>query len=273
MSSASSTLSNSYTPLPLSLQASPKERTYGDITSACRPPQSLRRILMDTSILSQSSGSSIIELGHTKVVCSVHGPRSSSSSFGQTKFHSDGILNCEVRYAPNFGIRAETKALEKNQVFEGKRSGLTPEEIELSARLEDSLMASIPLNKLPKSVLDIYVMVLQGDGSIFSAAVMSASLALADAGLELYDLVSCCTVAVKSIEGIPICLADPSEDEMSEAEGIVTIAMLGNWKEVTVWNQTGRLDSEVLKRTVDLCRDGCSILYKCMKQCLTQKCD
>eukprot|EP00586_Coscinodiscus_wailesii_P013064 CAMPEP_0172501774 /NCGR_PEP_ID=MMETSP1066-20121228/153395_1 /TAXON_ID=671091 /ORGANISM="Coscinodiscus wailesii, Strain CCMP2513" /LENGTH=118 /DNA_ID=CAMNT_0013276753 /DNA_START=120 /DNA_END=472 /DNA_ORIENTATION=- len=118
MTASKSSLTNCYTPLPASPRndettttttttaTAPNSRTYGDNTPAPRPANALRRILMDTSILSQSTGSALLELGQTKILCSVHGPRSSSASFGRTQFRSDGFLNCEVRYAPHFGIRA-----------------------------------------------------------------------------------------------------------------------------------------------------------------------
>jgi len=213
-------------------------------------------------MLTQSAGSALVELGHTKVLCAVHGPRTASSSFGKTEFHSEGSLNCEFRYAPEFGASQRDGA---SSAF------LSNEEVELSARVRDAIVASIPLEKLSKCVLDVYVMVLQADGAVLSAAITAASLALADAGVELYDLVPCCSAAVvKNADGSFLCLTDPTEEETSAAVGIVTLAMLPNWKEVTFWDQTGRLPTSIALNAMELCRDGCFTIHKFMRHCLVR---
>lgn len=46
----------------------------------------------------------------------------------------------------------------------------------------------------PKLVLDIHCTVLECDGSVASALIIGASLALANAGIDMKDLVASCTV-------------------------------------------------------------------------------
>lgn len=53
---------------------------------------------------------------------------------------------------------------------------------------------SLQVHRLTKSVVDVRVMVLQADGSELAVATTCASMALADAGIELYDLVTACSV-------------------------------------------------------------------------------
>ena len=52
-------------------------------------------------------------------------------------------------------------------------------------------MPSLRLNAYPKSVIEIYLTVLESDGEMTSLAhgVSCASLALADAGIEMNDIV------------------------------------------------------------------------------------
>lgn len=164
--------------------------------------------------------------------------------------------------------------------------------MELSSRLHDAIVPSIPLDLLRKNVVDVFVMVLQNDGGVLGAAVMAASLALADSGVELYDLVSACSVAVvprhltttgggdntrmvsaAGTNGGPASssyclLADPSEEELLAADGVVTLAMMPNWKEVTFWDQTGRLPVTTASDAADLCRNGCAMMQKFMRQSL-----
>jgi len=156
--------------------------------------------------------------------------------------------------------------------------------VELSSRLHDAIVPSIPLDLLRKNVVDVFVMVLQNDGGVLGAAVMAASLALADSGVELYDLVSACSVAVvprhlttvgdgdgdgDAASSSSYCLlADPSEEELLAADGVVTLAMMPNWKEVTFWDQTGRLPVTTASDAADLCRNGCAMMQKFMRQSL-----
>jgi exosome complex component MTR3 len=164
-------------------------------------------------------------------------------------------------------------------------SNLNQIETELSSRLHDALKPSIPLHLLKKNVVDVFVMVLQDDGGAFDASVAAASLALADAGMECYDLVSCFTVAVvpKSIcfqsddhdeenneVGEYHLLADPSEKEILVSKGLITLAMMKNWKDVVFWNQTGSLPPDVAMNALELAKEGCAVMHKLMRQALLE---
>lgn len=301
------------------------ERSYGDGLSSSssqhhhqttsRTANSLRRVYMNRSILTKSNGSAIIELGQTKVICSVRGPRSPASSSLGYSSAADGaganpvILRCEVRYAPHFGMRNETVVQSMITTLDSYGGGpstttasTSAEEVELSSRLRDAILPSINIRAFAssssssssssKSAVDVFVMILQADGNVLSTVISCASLALADAGIELFDLVSSCSVAVvvqrhhpdddddgdetitKEKQGTEkqkqiMCLADPTESEMLHgAEGVVTLAMMPNWKEVTFWEQNGRLLPTVSTNAVELCRDGCMTMYRFMRQCL-----
>ncbi len=292
----------------------PCARSYGDGSSSSssnnkRSATSLRRIHLDRSILTSSTGSSLIEIGHTKLICSVHGPRpitSSSLSSGgggggsSDDFHAGGILNVELRYA-SFGRNAETMAVTSATNLDGYRgkgdsqsASTSAKEVELSSRLHDAISPSIPLQLLSKSVVDVFIMVLQDDGSAFAAGVVAASLALCDAGVEVYDLVSSCTVALIPRSRISIAtdgkdgddkkdenesgmtsdskyhmLIDPTENELLLSEGCVTLATMSNWKEATFWDQTGRLPPKAAGEAAELCRGGCVAMRKFMRRCLT----
>ena len=119
--------------------------------------------------------------------------------------------------------------------------------MEISSRLHDAISIAIPLELLRKSVLDVYVLLLQSDGSILPASIMAASLALSDAGVELFELVSACSVAViparvstaednKCRNNQYHILTDPTKEEILRSESVITVAILPNWKEVAFWD-------------------------------------
>lgn len=124
--SATATLTNCYVPLPLTSESSAsttfdsfarltndltddnnhlnlthQQNTDDDDTNATstsankkRGPRGLRQIHLGRSILSQSTGSSLVEWGHTKLMVSVRGPRPVNCS-SMNAANNGGGLVCE----------------------------------------------------------------------------------------------------------------------------------------------------------------------------------
>lgn len=60
----------------------------------------------------------------------------------------------------------------------------------MSGVIEKALSPVVLLDRFPKAVVDVYVEVMEAGGSELAAAVTTACLALADAGIEMTDLVA-----------------------------------------------------------------------------------
>ncbi|RKP27693.1 ribosomal protein S5 domain 2-type protein [Syncephalis pseudoplumigaleata] len=141
-----------------------------------RGPEDIRPIFLRTGLISQASGSAYIELGQTKVACAVYGPRQLKKQQG---FSEQGRLYCEFKFA-TFACKKRRHPIRD------------PQEKEFSQIIVQALAPSIRLDRLPKSVIDLYVTVIENDGtaSCLAAAITAASVALADAGVEMLDLVA-----------------------------------------------------------------------------------
>jgi ribonuclease PH len=266
-------LSNCYVPLPL-----PKARdNIDDILSLrakgedSRKSHSLRRLYLETSV-SNASGSALVELGHTKVLCEVNVTTTDFPPAISIKMEQ-GTLHCRVQYAPHVGINAITQRSEavaplESTVSAGKLNSATmTREADLSYQLSSALLPAIPLENFPKCVLVVKTTILQDDGSALSACIAAASIALTDARVELFDLVTSCTVAVvTSSGGDPVYFADPTQQEISRAQAVMCLAMLPNHKEVTLWNQSGRLTPAMANQAMELSRDGCRTMHKFMRE-------
>ena len=265
------TLSNCYAPLPLKLQ--PNHTNY-ESKKKEEASNKLRTLHIAMDILSQSNGSCLYESGYTKILVSVHGPRSLSASSSSTNSNltmTKGSLNCNIKYAPYFGKHNTINALIQPRSLDWNKSTTshtTNEEMELSSRLYDALSSSILFEKFPKCVVDVNVMILQSDGSILSSAIVASSLALVDSNLECNDLVCSSTVAVLEDEGNYICIADPNESQMIQSKGIVTLAMLAHSREVTYWDVSGRLPASIVDNALDIAKNGCHTVHRFMKQSL-----
>ena len=114
----------------------------------------------------------------------------------------------------------------------------------MSLILMQSIESAVQLHRLPKSVIDIYVMVLQADGGELGAAITCASMAIANAGIEMYDLVSGCTVCSNNNEAIEDTILDPSRKEIDNSLGCMTVAIMPSTNEVTQWCHTRSLYRE-----------------------------
>ena len=60
--------------------------------------------------------------------------------------------------------------------------------------MQTALLASLQTHTFPKSNVDVYCLVLESGGADLAVAINAASLALANAGLQMYDVVSACAV-------------------------------------------------------------------------------
>lgn len=70
----------------------------------------------------------------------------------------------------------------------------TKEEIDLDSTVHEAIQGVVMTQSFPKLVLDVHCTVLECDGSVASALIMGTSLALANSGIDMKDLVASCTV-------------------------------------------------------------------------------
>ena len=234
-------LSNCYLPLPLPSSSNTEATEKSDeTTSSVRydgrsAGYELRRLCLETSVISRALGSSLVELGHTKVLAEVHiaAASTSTSSNNSNKIarygnltneasNDIGCLKFHVKYIPFIGIdqilqREQTispldgtattvtnnntgnggAGATQHTVTIGKlNQELISRESELSRQLTAALLPVIILDRYPKCAVVVSVMVLQDDGCCLSTAITAASMALVDAKIEIRDVVTSCTVAV-----------------------------------------------------------------------------
>lgn len=256
-----SKLSNCYFPVKVVSQTTVEERqaqlvdnrTNGD--GEPRTKETLRRLCLETSIMSSRAGSSLVELGHTKVICQV-----SVGADGNHALVETGVLQIRVvLVAGNMAPQSTVSTLDGNV----RKQSLQTAQVDMEARIHAALLPALNLADYPKAVIQVELTILQNDGSLLSAGLMAATLALTDARVELYDIVTCCEVVVIGDN----LLADPTLAEEQAASAKVTLAIMPNWKEVTLWQQSGPAPTDAM----NLCRDGCRTLNRFLRQHLMEK--
>jgi exosome complex component MTR3 len=222
--------------------------------ASSRPRNELRAFHASTGIVSRAAGSALVELGaQTKVIAAVYGPRQLQASAVSAHTITQAKVSCDFRYAP-FSRHV--------QLYDPKGKKRTDEEVHLSKQLEDAISVSIIRESYPKSSIDVFVLVLDAAGGEFAAGICAASLALADAGLDLYDLVAASTLQITEDQVI----VDP---EQSDASPCMTLAYMASLQQVTHVHLYGSAsDAELVNDAMETGVDAAAKIYKIMQNTL-----
>ena len=215
------------------------KRKDGRLTGQLRP------LKLRTGVVTSASGSAMLELAHTKVLCSVFGPHQAEGR----EYMQQGQLECTVRLA-SFARRGACRT----------RAGgpsVSTEERALSLDLAAALAPSVQLHLLPKSVVAVHVLVLQDDGGVLSAAVSCASLALADATIGLYGMVA---AVGGGMLGEAVAL-DCDAAELDASVGSLTVACMPALDQLTLLRHEGAVPFERAIEGLQLGLEGCSLLH------------
>ena len=262
-------------------------------TNALPPPPStqashtLPNIHISLSPLPKSNtssiGSCLLEIGQTKVLASIEGPHSlsqtpsgSGEAVDRNTYVDKGGLNVTIKYAP-FAKRLQAGSSGRNS---GNTTKMNEEERELAVRVSNALRPSILLQKLKKQVLSLSISILQDDGMIFSSLVISSSLALANAGVDLLDLVASCVVGVAESEGTdksiitlaPTAVKSLESSLNADSYSTITLALLPNQNKTSAFEILGGATSvQGIVGGTEICRTAIASVHKLMREALVRK--
>ncbi|KZO98471.1 ribosomal protein S5 domain 2-like protein [Calocera viscosa TUFC12733] len=212
---------------------------------AHRSPSSVRPIFLQTGLIPSASGSTYLEQSSQKLVCAVYGPRQQPKAAG-AGYSDRGTLTVSLKFAPFSSSRR-------------RAPNRDAEDRQLSLRVQAALEPAVRAETFPKAGVDVFLHVLESDGldALVCGAVLAASTALADAGVELLGLVVGCSAAWVGGR----TWLDPSEQEARGARGVMGLTCLPALGTVaSVW-QTGELGLEEVEQMADECRRACDELH------------
>ncbi|MBR9680923.1 MAG: exosome complex exonuclease Rrp41 [Candidatus Altiarchaeota archaeon] len=165
-----------------------------------------REIKITTGVIPNADGSCQVDFGKTKVIAAVYGPR---------ELHPKHMVLSDRAL-----VRARYDMLSFS-VEDRKRPGPGRREIEISKVIAEALRSVVMVEKFPRSVIDVFVTVIQADASTRIAGLNAASVALADAGIPMKGLVT--GVAFGKIydetgKGVMVADVFKPEDQWGEAD-------------------------------------------------------
>jgi exosome complex component RRP41 len=115
--------------------------------------------------------------------------------------------------------------------------------------------------------VDIYIEVLQADAGTRCAGLTAASVALADAGIPMRDLVASC--ASGKIGGV-VCL-DLNKEEDNFGEADCPMAVVHGTGEIVLLQMDGHLTSEEFQRAMDLSMNAANRIYELQRDALRRR--
>lgn len=217
-----------------------------------RKADQLRPVEVVTGVIKNANGSALVKMGRTIAVAGVYGPR---EYLPKHKQRSDrAVLRCIYNMAP-------FSTDERNRPGPSRRS------TEISLVTTNALQPAVFLEEFPNTVIDVFITIIQADAGTRTAGINAASVALADAGIPMRDLVT--SAAAGKIESDYVLDLAGKEEEATAAD--VPIAMMPRTKQLTLLQMDGDMPPEDVKNTIKLAMKGCQDIYDLQKAALKER--
>lgn len=217
-----------------------------------RALEELRPIKIESGILENADGSAYVEQGMTKILAAVYGPKELHPR--HLADPQRALLRCRYHMAP-FSTE------ERRSPAPSRR------DIELSKVIRNALEPAVFLEEYPRSTIDLFIEVLQSDGGTRCAGIVAASVALADAGIPMRDLVSAC--AAGKVDGYIVLDLNYVEDQEGEAD--MPVAYMPKLGQITLLQMDGLMTREEFKRALQLAIKGCERIYELQREALKRR--
>ncbi len=212
----------------------------------------LRPIKMEIGTLEKADGSAYIEWGKNKILAAVYGPREVHPR--HLALNDRTLFRCRYHMAPF-------------STTERKNPAPSRREIELSKVIKEAIETVIFTELFPRTGIEVFIEVLQSDGGTRCAGITVASLALADAGIPLKDLIAAC--AAGKIDDQIVLDLDDIEDQKGQADLPVAISPRNGG--ITLLQMDGIMTGEEYEKALNLALEGCKRLHEMQQEALKKK--
>ena len=212
----------------------------------------LRPMKIQVGQLHNADGSAFVEWGMNKVMAAVYGPREVHPRHLQQ--NNKAVIQCKYNMAAF-------------SVDERKRPGLDRRSQEISKVIGEAFESVVFAEEYPRTSIDIYIEVLQANAGTRCAGLVAASLALADAGIPMVDLLP--AVAVGKVAGKIALDLKKEEDNFGEAD--LPMALVPQSGRLVLLQMEGHMTEPELSEALDLGVQGCRAIYEKMKEALRER--
>ncbi|HLC60775.1 MAG TPA: exosome complex exonuclease Rrp41 [Candidatus Nanoarchaeia archaeon] len=216
----------------------------------------MRPIEAKVGVIPRADGSAMFKIGNTWAYAAVYGPRNLHPKFMQDP--QTGILRCSYNMMP-FSSSGERV-----------RPGGSRRSKEISLVTQKALLPVLNLEDYPNSVVDVFIELPQTEAGSRCAGICAASMALADAGLDMKDLVS--AVSFGKVDDKLVVDLDYSEESYPDG-GVadIPIAMLPNSGKISLLQMDGEVTKEELMKLIGMSKKVLMDIYEVQKKALKDK--
>ena len=216
-----------------------------------RANNEMRPIKIQTGVVDRADGSAFIEWGANKIIVAVY------------------VREAYPKHAQNID-RAIVKArynMSGYSVEERKRPGPDRRTMEISKVVSEALSSAIVLEKLPRAEVDVFIQVLEADAGTRIASLTASSVAVADAGVPMRDLVVGCT-AGKADGKIVL---DLSKDEDNFGQADIPMAILPRTGKVVLLQLDGDVTEEEFNQATSMMMEAMPRISELQRNALMDK--
>lgn len=215
-----------------------------------------RDIEIQAGVINNADGSCYFRIGDTIAYCGVYGPRELHPKFLQDP--AGGLLRCSYNMMPFSGIGDRVKP------------GGSRRSREISMVMENSLRPVVDLSEYPNAVVDVFVELPQTDAGSRCAAICAASVALADAGIPMRDMIS--SVSVGKVENMVLVDLDYNEEAYEDGPvADIPVAFIPSTGKISLLQMDGDISKEELKQAIELGKKKCVEINNMQKEALKRK--
>jgi len=218
-----------------------------------RKQNELREIKAKVGVIPNADGSAIFAFGDTVAIAAVYGPR---------KLHPQHMQN------PSTGLLRCNYDLLSFSVYDRKKPGPSRRSQEISKVTEWALLPAVQLEQFPNQVIDVQIYVIQADAGTRTAGINAASMALAQAGIPMLDLV--CSVAVGKLDKNFVVDLTKEEEDFKEGEGATdfAVAKLANTDSFSLLQLDGKIQPDQIPQALELANKACKEIFEAQKKAL-----
>lgn len=216
----------------------------------------IRPIAAKAGIIPRAHGSAMFSIGKTVALAAVYGPRELHPKFMQNP--KTGILRCHYNMMPFSGSGDRV------------RPGPNRRSREISLVIEKALTPVLDLTQYPNAVVDVFIEFPQTDAGSRCAGICAASIALADAGITMKDLVAAVSVGIVDHQVV----VDLDYNEESYEGGPVAdipVAILPSTGEFSLLQMDGEISKEDLLKALRLGQKAIVQINEVQKRALKEK--
>lgn len=217
-----------------------------------RLPGELRPLRIEAGVLRRADGSAYLEWGHNKVIAAVYGPRECHPRHMQDPTRA--LVQCHYNMA-------------SFSVDDRKRPGPDRRSQEISKIISEALTHVVFTEYFPRTSIDVYIEVLQANAGTRCAGLTAASVALADAGIPMRDMVASC--AAGKVENTMVLDLGKEEDNFGQAD--IPLGYIPRTEEVVLLQMDGDLTPDEFRTGLGMAVDACKKIYEVQRDALKRR--